>query len=249
MALPVNFAGLAGGNQPLTLFDTQFAAVAALGQIPCAAAGQNAVALTPFANTPTISSYPDLAPSFAFAAAQTSNGAVTLNVSLVGARNAYKWNGLQACGAGDLIAGQIYRAVPLQALNGGIGGFVVDSVGVSNNITEIEFIIDGAGSALTTGIKGNIHIPFAANIAAWFIIADQPGSIAVDILRANNAVPVASIVGGGNKPSLTAQQINSAFPSGWTSTQLLGNDWLTFTVSSTSGVITRITLSLQVLKL
>src|SRR6266436_9254795 len=127
MALPVTFATLTGGNQPLSLLDTQFAAVAALGGIPCAAAGQNTISLTPFSSTPTIAAYTDLAPSFLFAAAQTSNGSVTINVNLVGARNAYKWNGQAALGANDLIAGSIYRATFLTALNGGAGGFAVDS--------------------------------------------------------------------------------------------------------------------------
>src|ERR1700719_4972351 len=124
MALPVTFATLSGGNEPLSLIDTQFAAVASLGSIPCAAAGQNTIALTPFSGTPTVSSYPDLAPSFVFAAAQTSTGSVTINANLVGARNAYKWNGFQPCGALDIVAGLVYRATPLQALNSGSGGVV-----------------------------------------------------------------------------------------------------------------------------
>jgi len=249
MALPVAFATLTGGNQPLSLFDTQFAAVAAIGSIPCAAAGQNTIALSPFANTPTISSYTDLAPSFVFAAAQTSNGAVTINVNLVGARNAYKWNGAVAVGAGDLVAGQVYRATFLTALNAGAGGFVVDTVGVANNTAIAAFVIDGGGVAITTGAKGSIPIPWGATITSWSVIADQVGSIAVDILRANNAVPVASIVGGGNKPTLTAAQFAGLVaPSGWTSTTLAANDWLTFSVSSVA-TVTRVTVSLLLAKL
>src|ERR1700719_4495880 len=193
MALPVAFATLTGGNQPLSLLDTQFAAVAALGSITCAAAGQNVILLTPFTNTPTVSSYPDLAPSFVFAAAQTSNGSVTINAALVGARNAYKWNGSVQCGNGDIIAGNVYRATPLQALNGGSGGFVVDAIGVSNNLFDVAFVIDGGGVAITTGQKGQVHVPFAASIFGWRVIADQSGSIAVDILRANNAIPSVSM--------------------------------------------------------
>jgi hypothetical protein len=245
MALPVNFAALTGGNQPLTLFDTQFAAVASLGAVPCAAAGQNAIALTPFANTPTISSYPDLAPSFVFVAAQTSNAAVTLNVNLVGARNCYKWNGGQAVGSGDVVAGSIYRATPLQALNGGAGGFVIDAVGVNTSMAAFEFVIDGGGSAITTGNKGQLYVPFSCNINALYVIADQVGSIAVDILRANVAVPVTSIVGAGNKPTLTAQQVVAAVPSGWTSTALLIDDFVAFNVTSVA-TVTRVTVVLRV---
>ena len=248
MALPVTFATLAGGNQPLSLFDTQFAAVASLGSIPCAAAGQNVIALTPFANTPTIASYTDLAPSFVFAAAQTSNGSVTINAALVGARNAYKWNGSVQCGSGDIIAGNVYRATPLQALNGGAGGFVVDAIGVNSNATDLEFIIDGGGVAITTGPKGFFRIPWAATIATWSVIGDQSGSIAIDILRANNAVPTVSIVGGGTKPNLTAQQfVGPTAPAGWTSTVLAANDYIGFTVSSVA-TVTRVTIILSLLK-
>ncbi len=245
MALPVTFQTLTAGNQPLSLLDTQFGAVAALGAIPCAASGQNAIALTPLANTPTVSSYPDLQPSFVFVAAQTSNGAVTANVSLTGARNVYKWNGTQLCSSGDIIAGNTYRLTPLLALNSGAGGFVCDAVGVNNNLLDIEFLIDGGGSAITTGNKGSFHIPWGVTIFGWRVIADQSGSIAVDILRLNNGVPVASMVGGGNKPTLTASQFNAfTAVSGWTSTVLIPDDWISFSVSS-AATITRATIVLS----
>lgn len=248
MPLPTTFATLAGGNQPLSLLDTQFAAVAALGAIPCTCAGTNTLALTPNANTPTVSSYPDLQPSFVFVAAQTSTGAVTINVAGVGARNAYKWNGQQACGAGDIIIGNVYRATPLLALNSGLGGFVVDAIGVNNNVAELAFIISGGGSAITTGAKGFIEIPWAATISAWSVIADQSGSITIDILRANNAVPSSSIVGGGTKPTLSSAQFaGNTAPAGWTSTVLAAQDYLGFNVS-TAATVTQVTLSLTLAK-
>jgi hypothetical protein len=230
------------------LFDNQFAAVAALGAVPCACAGQNTLSLTPFSNTPTISSYPDLAPSFVFAAAQTSNGAVTANVNLAGGRNVYKWNGSQQCGSGDIIAGNVYKLTPLLALNGGAGGFVCDAIGVSNNNVDVQIIIGGSGSPITTGNKGWIHIPFSATIFAWRILADQSGSIAVDILRANNAFPVASMVGAGNKPTLTAQQIAEVAPSGWTSTAVVPDDWVAFNVTSAT-TVTQVTVVLSMVKI
>ena len=248
MALPVNFAALTGGNQPLSLLDTQFSAVAALGSIPCAAAGQNVISLTPFTNTPTVVSYTDLAPSFVFAAAQTSNGSVTINAALVGARNAYKWNGAIQCGGGDIVAGQVYRATPLQALNGGSGGFVVDTVGLNNDAATIQLIIDGGGVAITTGVKGYIHIPWFATVAFWNVIADQSGSISIDVLRANAGIPSVSMIGGGNKPTLTALQLNGAAPSGWTSTALASADFLGFQVVS-AATVTRVTVELFVRKI
>jgi hypothetical protein len=248
MTLPVTFATLAGGNEPLALLDTQFAAVAALGAIPCSASGASTIALTPFANTPTIISYPDLQPSFVFVAALTSTGAVTANAG-AGSRNVYKWNGLVQCGAGDLIAGNTYRLTPLLALNGGLGGFVCDAIGVNNNVAELPFIITGGGVAVTTGAKGFIPVPWAATITGWSIIADQSGSITIDILRNNNAIPVASIVGGGTKPTLAAAQFaGNTVPVGWTSTALVAQDYLGFTVS-TVATVTQVTLTLFLAKL
>jgi hypothetical protein len=246
MSLPVTFATLAAGNQPLSLFDTEFAAVAALGYIPCAAsAGPNNIALTPFAS---------VAPGFVFAAAATSTGAVTLNVSGVGARNGYKWNGLQPANAGDIVSAGIYKAVPLQALNGGSGGFVIDSMGIGPpgaigafNNGALEFVIDGGGSAITTGNKGSLYVPFAGIVIAWRVIADQSGSAQVDVLRANFAVPSVSMVGGGTKPNLTASQLNQAVPSGWTSTTFVAGDFISFNVTS-AATVTRITVVLEYAK-
>jgi hypothetical protein len=245
MALPVTFATLAAGNEPLSLFDTQFAAVAALGIIPCTATGVNTIALAPNAGTPNISSYTSLAPSFAFIAAATSTGAVTINVNGIGPINAFKWNGQQALAAGDIVSGSTYKATYNATLN----GFIVDSVGVNNSTADIEFIIDGGGVAITTGVKGFIRIPWPATVVNWEMAADQTGSIAVDILRANAAIPVTSIVGGGNKPTLTAAQFaNATAPSGWTSTSLVSNDWIGFSVTS-AATMTRVTVDLILAKL
>jgi len=83
MSLPVHFSTLHGGNQPLSLFDRQFAAVGGLTTIPCSAstADGNAIMLTPRDDTPTIHRYTDLAPSFIFVATATNTGPVTINVA------------------------------------------------------------------------------------------------------------------------------------------------------------------------
>jgi len=192
--------------------------------------------------------YTDLAPSFVFAAAQTSTGSVTISAALLGARNAYKWNGSQACGSGDIIAGNVYRATPLQALNGGSGGFVVDSVGNNNALTDIELIINGGGVAVTTGQKGQVHVPFDATIINWRVMADQSGSIVIDVLRAQQAVPVTSMIGAGNKPTLTASQFAQQNVSGWTSVIINANDWLAFNVTS-AATATMVTVVLGLVKL
>lgn len=108
---------------------------------------------------------------------------------------------------------------------------------------DVEFVIDGGGAAILTGVKGSLHIPVAATIANWRIMGDQSGSITIDILRANDAVPSVSMIGAGTKPNLTAQQFAEAAPSAWTSTSIVYNDWLTFNVTA-AATVTRVTLCL-----
>src|SRR5262252_7868538 len=126
MSLPITFGTLPGGagvTQPLSLFDTQFNAVGALLFVPCTAVGQNAILLTPVANTPTISSYTFGSPVFCYVAAQTNTGTTTVSISGVGARNLYKNNGGTLAGANDQVAGNTYYIGLNPALNSGAGGF------------------------------------------------------------------------------------------------------------------------------
>ena len=57
------------------------------------------------------------------------------------------------------------------------------AVAFEDDKVSINFIIDGGGSAITTGIKGFIEIPFAMTIEGWTILGDQSGSIVVDIWK------------------------------------------------------------------
>lgn len=236
MPLPVTFATLPAGNESLALLDTQFAAVAGLGVIPCTASGTNTILLTPFSGAPAVTSYPDLTPSFIFVAPATSTGPVTINVAGVGSRAAYKSNGLNTVGAQDIVINGIYRATPLAALAGGAGGFNVDCLGESHSNVDLNFFIDGGGSVITTGDKAWMHIPFPIFLNAWRLMADQVGSITVDILRAPSGPPTTSIVGSGNIPTLASQIENQVGTSGWTSTLLNPDDWIAWNVTSASAV-------------
>ena len=126
MPLPVTFAGLPEGDNPASLLDTQFAAVAGFTVIPCAATGQNVIQLEPFFDAPTVNQYSDLSPVFTFVATETCTGNVTLNVSGLGEHPAYKANGGALIEGGDIQAGLVYQAQFLTALDGGAGGFVVN---------------------------------------------------------------------------------------------------------------------------
>lgn len=112
----------------------------------------------------------------------------------------------------------------------------------------ITFIIDGGGSAITTGEKGDITIPFACTINEWTLLADQSGSIVVDIWKdtyANYPPTVADTITASAKPTISAAtKGQSSTLTGWT-TSIAAGDILAFNVDSAS-TVQRVTLSLKV---
>jgi hypothetical protein len=125
--------------------------------------------------------------------------------------------------------------------NGTVAGWVVQNLSIS-------FIIDGGGSAITTGIKGDLTIPFGCVIDQWTLLADQSGSIVVDIWKdtyANYPPTVADTITGSALPTISsALKGQSSTLTGWTATIAAG-DTLRFNVNSAS-TVTRVTLSLRV---
>lgn len=119
-----------------------------------------------------------------------------------------------------------------------------------SNIFTITFIIDGGGSAITTGEKGHLEIPFACTITGWTILADQSGSIVVDVWKDTYALfppTVADTIAGTEKPTLvTAQKNQDLDLTTWT-TAIAAGDILAFYVESIT-TIERVTISLKVVK-
>jgi len=138
---------------------------------------------------------------------------------------------------------------------------VIGGTGITANADDIEveantrtasiaFVIDGGGSAITTGIKGDLSIEFGCTIQGCRLLADQSGSIAIDIWKDTYA----------NFPPLDADSITaSAVPTissatkdedttltGWT-TAISAGDILRFNVDSIT-TIERCTIILDVIK-
>lgn len=101
----------------------------------------------------------------------------------------------------------------------------------------INFLIDGGGSAITTGIKGWLGVDDPFYITGVELIADVSGSIAVDIARASYTnFPIFTSIVGSTPPTLaTAQKYQDNTLTGWTRT-LSPDDILQFNVTSASGV-------------
>src|SRR5690606_9777362 len=66
----------------------------------------------------------------------------------------------------------------------------------------IVLIIDGGGSAITTGVKADIPIEFDATITGWTLVADQAGTIQIDLWKDTLA----------NFPPTDADSITGAAP-------------------------------------
>jgi hypothetical protein len=118
----------------------------------------------------------------------------------------------------------------------------------SDQFLSITFLISGGGSVIQTGIQGDLTVPFSCTITEWTLLADQTGSIVVDIWKdtyANFPPTVADTITGSAKPTISASNKGqSSTLTGWTATISAG-DTLRFNVDSALS-ITRVTLSLKV---
>jgi hypothetical protein len=121
---------------------------------------------------------------------------------------------------------------------------------VSDEEVSITFIIDGGGSAITTGIKGDLEIPFACTIKRVTMLADQSGSIVVDIWKDSYAnfppTDADSITASAPSTISSATKSQDSTLTGWT-TSIAAGDILRFNVDSCTS-IERCTLALKVTK-
>jgi hypothetical protein len=113
-------------------------------------------------------------------------------------------------------------------------------------------VIDGAGAAITTGLKGYVEVPFNGVLSQVDMVADRSGNIVVDIWKctyaqfdAGNTHPIA----GDKITSSTPPTINGGVKSSdsalasWI-TALTAGDVMGFYVTSVSS-IQRVTVTLK----
>lgn len=122
----------------------------------------------------------------------------------------------------------------------------------AGEVVTINFIIDGGGSAITTGVKGDLVIDFACDLISWTLLADASGAIKIDIWRdsyANFPPTDADTICNGHEPEIAASGVKAQ------DTDL--SDWITNPPAITAGqtlrfnvdsaaTITRATLALKV---
>jgi parallel beta-helix repeat protein len=111
----------------------------------------------------------------------------------------------------------------------------------------IRIVIDGGGSAITTGAKQvYVTVPYNGTITKWRLMADTTGSIVVDIWKdtyANFVPTVADTITASAKPTLSSAQKNeSSTLTGWTTTVTEG-DVIEVNVDSVA-TVTKVVLDL-----
>lgn len=132
---------------------------------------------------------------------------------------------------------------------GAIGGSITDQTDLQTALdSKLESVkdifgitVDGAGNALTTGIKGFRYIEQDCVITGWDVRSDVTGSIIFDVKR--NGVSIA----GTEKPTIsTASSGQDTTLTTWT-TSLSTGDIIEFTIDSVA-TITRATLTILITK-
>jgi len=121
------------------------------------------------------------------------------------------------------------------------------TTGPGSTTKTFGLVIDGGGSSITSGIKGDVVIPYNMTITGWTILSDQIGDIVIDLWKDTYAnFPPTSLdtITGSEKPTLSSQtknQDNSL--STWT-TSVSSGDIIRFNVDSVS-TVTRVVLTIQ----
>lgn len=145
-----------------------------------------------------------------------------------------------APGAGDAAAGKYLDAAGL---------FSVPTSSANVKTKPVVFIFDGGGSVIQTGIHGDLPVDFSGTIQSVTLLADQSGSIVIDIWKdtyANFPPTDADSITASAEPEISsAVKSQDSTLTGWT-TSISAGDILRFNVDSVTD-LQRVTLALKVL--
>lgn len=118
--------------------------------------------------------------------------------------------------------------------------------------STINFIIDGGGSAITTGVKGDLVIDFDCSIISWTLLADASGAIKIDVWvehYADYPPTDADSICNAHEPEIAASGVKAQDTdlSDWATNPpvIAAGQTVRFNVDS-AAAITRATLALKV---
>lgn len=116
-----------------------------------------------------------------------------------------------------------------------------------DDLVGINFVIDGGGAEIATGVKGYLEIPFGGLLTEVRLFADQSGSIVVDIWKDTYAnfppTDTDSITASATPTISGGQKFEDSILTGW-STSFSAGDILAFNIDSVTD-IQRLTVSLR----
>ncbi len=110
--------------------------------------------------------------------------------------------------------------------------------------------IDGGASAIATGVKQYISMPFDGTIVGWVLVADQSGSIVIDVWKdtyANYPPDVSDTIAGSELPTISSATKNQNLALSSWNTAIQKGDVVGFNVNSCT-TITKATLTILVQK-
>lgn len=118
--------------------------------------------------------------------------------------------------------------------------------GVAGTNWTHGIVIDGGGAAITPGAKGYFRVPYACTVMGWTVLADQSGSVVVDVKKGTyGAFPTNASIAGTEKPTLSAAQKNQDLSLSTWSPALAVDDVLEYVVDS-AVTVQRVTVLLHV---
>lgn len=131
------------------------------------------------------------------------------------------------------------------AVNAGVFNF--PSAGAVSVKRQVSVTIDGGGSAITTGAKKvYLRVPYDMTVTGWDIVADQSGSIVVDVWKdsyANFPPTVADTIAGTEKPTLSSALKNQDVSLSSFTTTIVAGQYLEFNVDS-AATVTKVMITL-----
>jgi hypothetical protein len=148
-----------------------------------------------------------------------------------------------------------YISKPVLWATSTTGGIVVNQRGLAGSASSqsngsLGITIDGGGSAITSGQKGYLSVPYNCTLQSVTMLADTTGSLTLDVWRdtyANYPPTVLDSIVGSNYPTITSGiKYTDSVLSGW-STSVTGSNVLGFNVNSCSS-ITRVNVTFGILK-
>jgi len=141
---------------------------------------------------------------------------------------------------GAVVDGEFLKRVGSNIVSGAAGG--------GSSAGAFGITIDGGGSAISTGSKGYIVVPFSGTITGWTILGNASGSIVVDIKKATYAAfPTTASIAGTEKPTLASAQKNQDLTLTTWTTSVTAGDIIEFVVDSSS-TVTRVNVAILVTK-